>query len=312
MRGIRGEKRGRTPFVRSTRRAVPANEVRPLFPPRSGLSLLEVLVSLFILAVGLLSVAALIPVGKLALIKTNKSDRTGACGRAGLSEVRIRRMLDPDMWAANPGNGTFAIDPLGYIKLGNSSTLGPLNRINLFTTPNAATAEAIFSWHDDLTFDIPDDSSNRPTALSIGEFDGHFSWFITATPSPADVANGVPVVDRRSYNVSVVVCHRRTFIEAERTANAAFSGGVGYGGGTITLDNSTGALPLVVKENEWILLYSPTTYQCAWYRAVSSVTIDPGGSGWLSIVGPDWHGGAAQAVIIPGVSGVYSTTVRVD
>ena len=43
---------------------------------------MEVLVSMGVLVIGLLGVAALIPIGKLAMIETNKSDRTGTCGRA--------------------------------------------------------------------------------------------------------------------------------------------------------------------------------------------------------------------------------------
>ena len=87
---------------------------------------------------------------------------------------------------------------------------------------------------------------------------------------------------------------------------------MGYGGGTITL--TAGASPLVVKENEWILLCdSSAPPQCVWYRAVSSVTIPPSGSQPLSLVGPDWNGGAtATAVVIPGVTGVYTTTVQLD
>ena len=46
--------------------------------PRRGLSLLEVLVSIFILTLGILGVATLIPIGKVAMVETNKSDRTGA------------------------------------------------------------------------------------------------------------------------------------------------------------------------------------------------------------------------------------------
>ena len=45
---------------------------------RRGISLLEVLISIFIISVGLLGVASLIPAGKLRMVEANKSDRTGA------------------------------------------------------------------------------------------------------------------------------------------------------------------------------------------------------------------------------------------
>ena len=65
------------------------------FGSRSGVSLLEVLISTFALSVGLLSLAALIPAGQVTMLEAIKADRSAACGRAGLCEVKIRRMLEP-------------------------------------------------------------------------------------------------------------------------------------------------------------------------------------------------------------------------
>ncbi|MCE5267714.1 MAG: hypothetical protein LLG00_07500 [Planctomycetaceae bacterium] len=124
---------------------------------RRGISLLEILVSIFILSIGILGVAALIPIGKLALIETNKSDRTGACGRASLREIKTRRMTDtstmgdpvttppagpvstPSTRAGLGGvtlnvlEGPFAVDPLGVsssynltMNLGGPTPYGPL------------------------------------------------------------------------------------------------------------------------------------------------------------------------------------------
>ena len=66
---------------------------------RRGMSLMEVLISVFVLSVGLLGVAALIPVGKLAMKETDKSDRTGACGRAALRDLRVRGLLYTTTWS---------------------------------------------------------------------------------------------------------------------------------------------------------------------------------------------------------------------
>jgi hypothetical protein len=85
-----------------------------------GFSILEVLVSMFILSLGLLGVAALIPVGKLALVETDKSDRGGACGRAGLYLVESQRML-----SFNPAATNYSLlDPLN---LTSATAVNPTN-----------------------------------------------------------------------------------------------------------------------------------------------------------------------------------------
>jgi len=282
---------------------------------RSGISLLEVLVSIFVLTIGLLGVAAMIPIGKLALIETNKSDRTGACGRAGLREVKVRRMLE---WAAPPGAGAFAIDPLG-----SGSLLLP--RVTL-SGMNATQADYIFRWRDDLIFTRPEDIPNAtqhvngdrpvPTTDSIHggvANEGNFSWFLTVSPSAVDVQNSVPVADRRQYSVSVVVCHKRDFTaDGTQQRTVSFPGGIGYGGGTVQYTGNV----LDVKENQWVMLLNdPTTPTVAkWYRVVGVGMIGSGDTNHLSLVGPDWEDASNDAtlVVVDGVTGVYSTTMRID
>ena len=77
----------------------------PLLPaPRSrlrarrGLTLIEVLASIGVLTIGLLSLAALLPVGQVTLFEAIKADRAGTCGRAAMRNVVVRRMLDFHNW----------------------------------------------------------------------------------------------------------------------------------------------------------------------------------------------------------------------
>jgi hypothetical protein len=96
---------------------------------RAGVSLLEVLISIFVLSVGLLGIAAIIPVGGHEIAQATKADRAGACGHHGLQEVKVRRMLDPGSWldvfwenAAPPTDWTGAISP----SLSQSYAIDPL------------------------------------------------------------------------------------------------------------------------------------------------------------------------------------------
>jgi hypothetical protein len=307
-------------------------------PFRRGFTLLEVLVSMGVLMIGLLGVAALIPIGKLAMIETNKSDRTGACGRAGLRDVKSRRMLDSTKWFPNPAGNTFVLDPLGCQRGLNGQQFGGLNRTGLTTISSQTQAEAVFLWHDDLTYTQARDTESptngdRPVPEMIGDvqqIDGNFSWFATVTASPAEVQAGLSWGERRQFNVSIVVCWKRLFTNSATDTsakpeelgeavveNVKCDADDGYGGiGIEYEDTSSTAMP---KENEWVLLATGSSAtakidQTTWYRVVSAGK--DGTTTRATLVGRDWHGGGsdgnAKLVIVKGASGVYTTTVQLD
>ncbi len=170
---------------------------------------------------------------------------------------------------------------------------------------------------------------------------GDYSWFLTAMPAATEMS--LPVAQRRVFNVSVAVCYKRNFmfyiasnypfnlpanittstLDSEHTAyisaGAAGFPGMGVGGGTVILDRKVN-----VKENEWVLLYHlhfdsgnnplPQLNRMNWYRVVG-VGMDvaaPNGP-TLSLNGPDWdYNLPAVLVVIPGVIGVYNTTMELD
>jgi hypothetical protein len=63
---------------------------------RPGISLLEVLISMFVLVIGLLGVAAMFPVGQSYVFKAAQYDRSATLGQAAFNEIRVRGMLRPD------------------------------------------------------------------------------------------------------------------------------------------------------------------------------------------------------------------------
>ena len=312
----------------------------PSHPSRRAITLIEVLVSIAILAIGVLGVAALLPIGKLSLIKTEIADRTGACGRAALREVKVRRMLDPNIWW-DPSNtartaSVFFIDPLGYNNIGG--TLAGTSRITLSYpgsgTLTAAQAQSIFMWQDELTYVMPKDmtSGTAPTngtrpmpivdSSNNQQVDGKFSWFLTVSPSTTELnlyshsaspQNCWP----QTYSVAAVVCNRRDFSSA---GEIVLSGGscdnaIGYGGVGFTYAGTT-----TLKSGQWALLYTNNPSlpsQCTWYRAVG-VGFD-GTNTRMTLLGPDWYGhgsgggdGTASLLVISSVTGVYTTTVKLD
>ena len=272
---------------------------------------MEVLISTFVISIGLLGLAALLPVGRFTIVETGKADRAGACGRAGLHDVKIRRMLDSNNWSNAPTTSSFVIDPIG-VQAGRGATLGLLDRISLagWTAP---MIEQVFMWHDDLVFNMPKDVDIRPSVMSTGlEPQGDYTWFVTVTPAYSE--SSLPFNQRQLFTVSVVVCYKRDLSDGgvevwekgEQVTTATILGG-GYGGGSVNL-----AAPIEIREDEWIMLFNAASGQCHWYR-VAAAGNSP--TDKLSLTGPDWNtsnGSTATAVAIKSVVGVYTATVELD
>lgn len=70
---------------------------------RRGISLTEVLIAMFIMLIGLLGLAALVPVGSSYLGTANTYDRSSALGRAAFRDLQVRDYLDESKWLTSDG-----------------------------------------------------------------------------------------------------------------------------------------------------------------------------------------------------------------
>lgn len=165
---------------------------------------MEVLISIFVLSIGMLGVAALIPIGRHTLVETGKADRSGACGRAAMRVVKNTRILERNdtacyRWYLNGNNNTnpydsFCMDPLGCTRnnwntvvrrFPSTAVNFPNDPGNQFSMPRIALylpgtntampldlAQRMFTWEDDRLFDISTaDRHQRPRQMVLFDND---------------------------------------------------------------------------------------------------------------------------------------------
>jgi hypothetical protein len=104
-----------------------------LLAPRSGITLTEVLISLGILTIGLLGVAALFPVGSYYMQKGEIADRASAIAQAAFNDASARGVFNPAAWQMfNPQS------PVGTYTKQFQQQLA--QRIQLYATAGTAIA----------------------------------------------------------------------------------------------------------------------------------------------------------------------------
>ncbi len=305
---------------------------------RRGVSLLEVLISIFVLSIGLLGIAAMIPIGGSEIDKANQADRSAVLGRAALREVKVRRMLEnwqssldnPSVeiqtwmpqggWSLNTPQYVM-IDPLmaanGVNAFPNATASYTMARVNLrrapYSTALALTppgAETIFVSHDDLNFDTSE-KDRRPLAIpsSSGtsqQYEGNYSWMAMVAPAERDVhqwlqAGSGGVFRASRVTVSAIVFYKRNLVaaQAERVANVTDAYGLGLGGGDVRLTAGNVDDFKGLRRNHWILLCGQTG-NMSWPNVFK----------WYRVVavGQDNPNSASRDVTLAGSDWLWSTT----
>ena len=170
------------------------------YSTRAGITLMEVLISIGILAVGLTAVITIIPAAgsqaQKALTESNKAN----VGLAAIDDAITRGILSP------PGAPPFVVDPAGNAPFAGL-TLESLSGLN----PGIA-ADEVFRSQDDVVYTLENSGQDEPpqplfyTGNAKRLSEGVYSWLATLVPQGGE-----------NYLLSVVSFHRR-----EATAPVAY------------------------------------------------------------------------------------------
>ena len=170
------------------------------YSTRAGITLMEVLISIGILAVGLTAVITIIPAAgsqaQKALTESNKAN----VGLAAIDDAITRGILSP------PGAPPFVVDPAGNPPFAGLA-LESLSGLN----PGTA-ADEVFRSQDDVVYTLENSGQEEPpqplfyTGNAKRLSEGVYSWLATLVPQSGE-----------NYLLSVVSFHRR-----EATAPVAY------------------------------------------------------------------------------------------
>jgi prepilin-type N-terminal cleavage/methylation domain-containing protein len=245
--------------------------------PRRGLTLIEVLVAIFIMGIGLISLMVLFPLGALYMANANKDDLAGhAATNATSLAISFNLRNDPTVVPlfTTPGGGLAPIpntstgdgypvyvDGIGEVIGGFGGQVGnqiPRVAPSYVTAPTIAgaygippeapshwAAETYFSLLDNLTY-----GDNGLPALAVGEIErsaqNAFSWAYLLRPRNRDAIKGVFT----EVDLSVVVYKQRSTVVLGETA---FTTVAVTGPQSVLLSYGAGQPVPNVKKGSWIL-----------------------------------------------------------
>ena len=102
---------------------------------RRGITLMEVLISMFVLLFGLMGVAAIFPVGNHYVVQGEKFDRGNALADNAFQEIRTRGMLAPETWVYSDPNRVIANnDTFNYAGPGHAFVIDPMSTADVIRT----------------------------------------------------------------------------------------------------------------------------------------------------------------------------------
>ena len=311
---------------------------------RRGLSLVEILISIFIVSIGLLGVAALLPIAHHDSKQGTLDDLSALVGKHAWRDFSIRRMNDTKSWDLTDLNGNnldfdpnmiYVLDPLLITFRNDPNIPGPhdtgpfdnnnisfrrisLAYLNQLTFKQAADAALDrFTSADDLVFTAAEATQDLPTQLYTSDSDARrrqsyrrFSWLTTLVPDPtgADV-----------YRASFVIFHQRSLVplsDNEHLLKAQLAGsGMSYGGVDVRLETAKNPIStLDISRNDWIALAQQTQPALRWFRVMRTAELDERMLD-VRLEGPDvnlneW----AQpiAVLMKNVHAVYEKTIQLE
>ena len=263
---------------------------------RSGITLMEVLISIGILAVGLSAVVALIPAGGSEAQRAIREDRKANIGLAAIEDAITRGVLSPNLWApAQAAPYEVLVDPIG------GAAFAGLNLVTVDNLgANLLTADEVFRSQDDPSYTLEfsgEDGPAEPLYYSGNVkrlSDGNYSWLATL----------VPAGNNQNYLLSVVTFSKRAVSPPPNPLTSVSGSTVQF-----AWTGSLGSLQDAFPRGSVVLLSDGSNI---WeWRRVIFVTL-AGGNAELMLASDAGVSAGDDLFVFPGAVGIAERVVRLE
>ncbi len=190
---------------------------------RAGITLMEVLIAVGILAIGLSSVVALLPAGHSMAQRSFTTDQASIIGANAAADFVTLGFLRPEcITSAVP---PLVYDPFAVGTWKNTPFQAPprllqLKNDGLFATsalgnPRPSPLNAyLIRGRDDVVYNVPENSNqdvtNRFSAEGVREYQGKFTWTALLTrPATSGIPAGTAFLPGDDAILTIVVFHQR-------------------------------------------------------------------------------------------------------
>ena len=249
---------------------------------RNGISLLEVLISIGILAVGLTSVLSFIPAGHSMAKTSLVTDQAAAVASNALADLAAQGFLRPD--SLSVVTSPAIIDPLGssgmWTGVGGNATV--LRQAGVFASAALASparsspaSQHSFRSRDDVVYNVPDsdeDVTNR-FADDSRAYKGNFSWLAILSK-----AGGGAISAGDEVTIAVVVFHNRDMSQPPISLGSYNNGGptqVLWAAGPLVPDRKNSEF---VRSNGVCLVVQPSSPPSFRRIAIAAINNDDSGA----------------------------------
>jgi len=288
------------------------------YSKRAGISLLEVLISIGILAVGLTSVLSFIPAGHSMAKTSFVTDQAAIVAANAMDDLVTQGFLRVD--SLSNVNSPVMIDPVGAFggvvwPIFNQAVLrqnGVFSDANAPPAPSpqrlAPSASYLIRARDDISYNVPDSDALDVTNRFIDgtrAYSGNFSWLATLAKSA-----GGAFAAGDEVTLTVVVFHNRDASQPPLPLGA-------FGIGNITWPAGPGPLVTsrknseIVRSNGVCLVNQGAPIPPAFRRISIAAISDDDSGAFIECDGPTLAAGAA-IFAVPDAVAVIEKTVTLE